>query len=95
MLPLTDKQIAAAQDDRRASCATQDFRVAVDERSEKIGAKIRDAQMQKIPYMLILGGREVENGTVSVRSRVAGDQGAMTLEDFLVQIEAERRVELT
>jgi len=68
--------------------------VQVDERPEKMGAKIRDAQMQKIPYMLVMGGREIENGTVSVRSRVAGDQGAMPLEAFSEKLDAERRVEM-
>ncbi|MDY0146155.1 MAG: His/Gly/Thr/Pro-type tRNA ligase C-terminal domain-containing protein, partial [Kiritimatiellia bacterium] len=72
----------------------QDYRVQVDGRSEKMGAKIRDAQMQKIPYMIVLGGREVENGTISVRSRVAGDQGTMALDAFITQLDAERRVEL-
>ena len=66
----------------------------VDGRPEKMGAKIRDAQMQKIPYMLVMGGREIENGTVSVRSRVAGDEGAMPLEAFIEKLDAERRVEL-
>ena len=66
----------------------------VDDRPEKLGAKIRDAQLQKIPYMLILGGRELENGTVSVRSRVAGDLGAMALEAFVAKMDAERQVAL-
>jgi threonyl-tRNA synthetase len=51
--------------------------------------------MQKVPYMLIMGGREVENGTVSVRSRAAGDQGVMTLEAFIAQMESEGRMALT
>jgi len=93
LIPVTDKQAAAAQA-VAAQLRAQDFRVAVDARAEKMGAKIRDAQLQKIPYMLVLGGREIENGTVSVRSRVAGDQGAMPLEAFLAQMDAERRVEL-
>ena len=93
LIPVTDKQIAAAQE-IAAKLRAQDFRVQVDDRPEKMGAKIRDAQMQKIPYMLILGGRELENGTVSVRSRVAGDLGTMTLDAFLAKAEAERRVEL-
>jgi threonyl-tRNA synthetase len=57
-------------------------------------AKIRDAQLQKIPYMLVLGGREIENGTVSVRGRVAGDLGAMPLAAFIEKIDAERRIAL-
>ena len=93
LIPVTDKQIAAAQE-IAAQLKAKDFRVFVDDRPEKMGAKIRDAQMQKIPYMLILGGRELENGTVSVRSRVAGDLGTMTLEAFLAKADAERQVAL-
>ncbi|MBR2013644.1 MAG: threonine--tRNA ligase [Clostridia bacterium] len=59
------------------------LRVELDERSEKIGYKIREAQMQKIPYMVIIGEKEAEAGTVSVRSRHDGDLGSMPVEDFL------------
>lgn len=93
LIPVTDKQIAAAEE-IAATLRAQDYRVQVDGRPEKMGAKIRDAQMQKIPYMIVLGGREVENGTISVRSRVAGDQGTMALDAFITQLDAERRVEL-
>ncbi len=93
LIPVTDKQTAAAKE-IAAKLREKDFRVMVDERPEKMGAKIRDAQVQKIPYMLILGGRELENGTVSVRGRVAGDLGAMTLEAFIDKVDAERQVAL-
>ena len=93
LIPVTDKQTAAAKD-VAARLRAKDLRVVVDERAEKMGAKIRDAQMQKIPYMLVLGGREIENGTVSVRGRVAGDLGAMPLDAFIAKMDAERRVEL-
>ncbi len=93
LIPVTDKQTAAAKE-VAAKLKAQDFRVVVDERAEKMGAKIRDAQLQKIPYMLVLGGREIENGTVSVRGRVAGDLGAMPLDAFIAKMDAERRVEL-
>ena len=59
------------------------LRVELDERSEKIGYKIREAQLQKIPYMLVVGDKEVESGTVSVRRRGEGDIGAMATDDFL------------
>jgi len=94
MIPVTDKQLAAAEG-IAAQLRARDWRVQVDARPEKMGAKIRDAQMQKVPYMLIMGGREVENGTVSVRSRAAGDQGVMTLEAFIAQMESEGRMALT
>ena len=54
-----------------------------DYRSEKLGYKIREAQLQKIPYMLVVGDRDMENGTVSVRTRKGDDLGAMTMEQFL------------
>ncbi len=62
------------------------IRVEVDDRAEKIGYKIREAQLQKIPYMLVIGDKEVEEGTVSVRKRGQGDIGAMAVEDFLNKI---------
>ena len=62
------------------------LRVTTDTRSEKIGYKIREAQLEKIPYMLVIGSKEVENGTVSVRSRKKGDLGSMSIDDFLSMI---------
>jgi threonyl-tRNA synthetase len=59
------------------------LRAESDVRSDKIGAKIRDASMQKVPYMLVVGGREVESGTVSVRHRTEGDAGSMSVDAFL------------
>jgi threonyl-tRNA synthetase len=60
-----------------------------DDRNEKLQAKIRDAQMQKIPYMLIIGGKEAEAGTVSVRQRTKGDLGARSLEQFIRDLREE------
>lgn len=65
------------------------LRVELDEREEKIGYKIREAQLQKIPYMLIVGDKEVEANAVGVRSRKDGDIGAMSVEDFINKIEEE------
>ena len=65
------------------------FRVHLDDRNEKLQAKIRDAQMQKIPYMLIIGGKEAEAGTVSVRHRAKGDLGPRPLEQFIADLRAE------
>ena len=93
VIPITDKQLPAAQklaDDLSA----RGFRVVLDSRPEKMGAKIRDAQHQKIPYMLILGGREVENNTVAVRHRTEGDLGAMAIADLIAKLDAERAVKL-
>ena len=60
----------------------QGYRVEVDYRNEKIGKKIREAQLEKIPYMVVVGARDLENGTVSPRHRADGDLGAMSMEDF-------------
>ena len=63
--------------------------VTVDNRAEKIGYKIREAQMKKIPYMLVVGAKEEEDGLVSVRSRFEGDEGQKSLTDFLAAIKME------
>ena len=60
----------------------------MDERSEKVNLKIREAQLQKIPYMLVVGDREQQNGQVAVRNRKHGDQGAKPLADFIAEIRA-------
>ena len=64
-------------------------RASGDYRSEKIGAKVRDAQLRLIPYMFVVGGREVAEGTVSVRDRLQGDLGAMPLAAALQKLQAE------
>ena len=66
------------------------FRVEVDDRNEKIGKKIREAQLLKIPYMLILGEKEMENGNICVRSRSGGDLGNMELDEFIKELVFER-----
>lgn len=65
------------------------FRVTVDDRSEKTGYKIREAQLKKIPYMLVLGDKEIENGQVAVRGRKAGDMGTMSVEEFIAMAHKE------
>ena len=66
-------------------------RAECDERNEKIGKKIREATLEKVPYMLVIGDRDVENATVSVRTRSGEDRGAMALEAFIAQITEEIR----
>ena len=61
---------------------------SVDDRNEKVNLKIREAQLQKIPYMLVVGDREQENGTVAVRNRKHADQGAKSIVAFLAEIRA-------
>ena len=80
-LPVTDRAADYCADAAKALEA-QGFRVEVDYRNEKIGRKIRDAQVEKVPYMVVVGDRDMENGTVSPRHRVDGDLGAMSLDDF-------------
>ena len=63
----------------------------VDNRSEKIGYKIREARMDRLPYMLVVGQQEEADGTVSVRSRFAGDEGVKPLDEFIAQITEEIR----
>ena len=65
------------------------IRAEIDTRAEKIGYKIREAQMKKIPYMLVVGAKEEEDNKVSVRSRFAGDEGQKGLDEFIAQIKEE------
>jgi threonyl-tRNA synthetase len=88
VLPINDKVMPAAES-LVAALQEADFRVRMDRSADKLGAKIRDAQMAKIPYMLVLGAREAEAGLVSVRSRTAGDLGTMTLEALISKLRAE------
>ena len=80
-LPVTDRAADYCADAAKALEA-QGFRVEVDYRNEKIGKKIRDAQMEKVPYMVVVGDRDMENGTVSPRHRSDGDLGAMSMDEF-------------
>jgi len=84
VLPLSEDQLDAA-DDIAAQLRKQDIRVTVDHKSGKIGAKIRNAQMDKVPYMLVLGAKEMESGMLAVRDRT-GAQESMTLIDFVEKI---------
>ncbi|MDD3604533.1 MAG: threonine--tRNA ligase [Kiritimatiellae bacterium] len=88
VLPLTDKQMPYAEKVAE-QLAAADFRATVDHRQEKIGAKIRAAQMEKIPYMLVVGPQEEEKGVVALRSRLGGDQGAVRMEDLMARLDAE------
>ena len=81
VMDMTDRTRDAAED-IAAKLDAMGIRVETDLRNEKIGFKIREAQLQKIPYMLIIGDKEVENGVVALRSRKSGDLGTMTLEAF-------------
>lgn len=81
LLPVTDRAMDYAKN-VAAQLDSQGFRVEVDGRNEKIGKKIREATLEKIPFMLVVGDRDMEAGTVSVRTRTGEDLGAMSLADF-------------
>lgn len=88
VMPISDNQVDYAKSVVQKLQA-QGIRVELDDRQEKIGYKIREAQLQKIPYMLILGEKEVEAKAVGVRSRKDGDIGAMMLEQFVEKVKDE------
>ena len=88
VLPISDNQKAYAEE-VVARLAKEGFRVELDDRQEKIGYKIREAQLSKVPYMLILGEKEVEAGAVGVRARKEGDIGAMPIDAFVAKIKEE------
>ena len=90
LLTVTDRANDYAQSICRALEAAG-IRTEVDERNEKIGKKIREATLEKVPYMLVLGDRDIENGTVSVRTRAGEDKGAMSLGEFVAKIGEEIR----
>jgi threonyl-tRNA synthetase len=84
ILPIADRHLGYAEELAAAATAAG-LRTEIDRHSGKLGAKIRDAQLQKIPFMLIVGDRDMEEQQVSVRHRTAGDLGSQTMEEFLAQ----------
>lgn len=88
ILPISEKHVEYAEKLRKAFKKAY-IRVELDDRNEKIGYKIRQAQMEKVPYMLVVGDKEEQEGTVAVRSRVEGEKGSVKWEDFLADILAE------
>lgn len=85
LLPIADRHLDYLCEVKKALEA-KGIRCEIDDRSEKIGFKIRSAQLEKVPYMLLAGDKDIENGTISVRSRKNGDEGAATLDEFLARI---------
>jgi len=88
VLPIADRHVPYAQHIRQ-HLEEAGFRVEVDARNEKTGFKVREAELQKIPYMLVVGDRDITNQTVSVRKRSAGDQGAVSMEAFIARLREE------
>jgi len=85
ILPITERQVGYAQQLAKMM-RDKDIRVDVDDRNEKIGYKIREGQMSKVPYMLVVGDKEVENNSVSVRKRGHGDLGAQAVDEFVALV---------
>lgn len=83
LLPIADRHLDYVRELDEKLKAAGIYRTEVDTRSEKIGYKIREAQLEKVPYMLIVGDKDIENGVVSVRSHSGGDLGTMTLDEFI------------
>ncbi len=88
LLPIADRHLDYIYD-VKAKLEKAGFRVEVDGRNEKIGYKIREAQLEKVPYMLLVGDKDIENNTVSIRNRVDGDIGSMSVDEFMSIINKE------
>ena len=86
ILPITDNQHDYAKQVKEI-LLKKGFRVVVDDRNEKIGYKIREAQLEKVPYMIVVGEKEVQENTVAIRSREEGDMGTMSIEEFEVKLQ--------
>ena len=88
VLPVSDKALEYAEK-VRAALRSEGFRVDIDTSAEKLGAKIREATLQKVPYQVVVGPRDAAAETISVRSRADGDLGAMKLPEFVARLKAE------
>lgn len=89
LLPIADRHLDYLYEVKK-QLEDKGFRCEVDDHSEKIGYKIREAQLEKVPYMVVVGDKDIENNTISIRKRKEGDLGAMTVEQFLEKIVPDR-----
>ncbi|MFR1005389.1 MAG: threonine--tRNA ligase [Hominilimicola sp.] len=89
LLPIADRHLDYVYEIKKQLEANGILRVEVDDRSEKLGYKLREAQLEKVPYMLVVGDKDIENNTVSVRSRKEGDKGAMAIDEFIKAVKEE------
>ncbi len=89
LLPIADRHLDYIYEVKKELEKSGIVRVEIDDRSEKIGYKIREAQLEKVPYMLLVGDKDIENNTVSIRDRRDGDIGSMALADFIAKITEE------
>ena len=91
ILPISERFNEYAQEVKN-QLSEHDIRVSIDERNEKIGKKIRDAEIDKIPFMLIVGEKEMEENKISVRRQGDGDKGMMSLSEYIAQMELEVKI---
>lgn len=89
LLPIADRHLDYVYEIKKQLETNGILRVEVDDRSEKLGYKLREAQLEKVPYMLVVGDKDIENNTVSVRSRKEGDKGAMAIDEFIKAVKEE------
>lgn len=83
LLPIADRHLDYMYEIKKKLADAGIIRVEIDDRSEKLGYKLREAQLEKVPYMLVAGDKDIENNVISVRSRKNGDMGAMTIDEFI------------
>lgn len=89
LLPIADRHLDYVYDIKKKLEAAGIMRIEIDDRSEKIGYKIREAQLEKVPYMILVGDKDIENNVISVRSRKEGDIGSMSVDEFITAATAE------
>lgn len=86
ILPIADRHLDYAYEVKKKLADSGIIRVEIDDRSEKLGFKLREAQLEKVPYMLVIGDKDIENGAVSVRSHKEGEKGSMAADEFVKMI---------
>lgn len=89
LLPIADRHLDYTYEFKQKLADSGIIRVEVDDRNEKLGFKLREAQLEKVPYMIVIGDKDIENGAVSVRSRKNGDMGSMAIDEFIKMIKEE------
>lgn len=89
LLPIADRHLDYTYEVKKKLEENGIIRVEIDDRSEKLGFKLREAQLEKVPYMIVIGDKDIENGAVSVRSRKEGDMGSMSVDSFISMIKEE------
>ena len=89
LLPIADRHLDYTYEVKRKLEENGIIRIEIDDRSEKLGFKLREAQLEKVPYMIVIGDKDIENGAVSVRSRKKGDMGSMSVDEFVKMIKEE------